>query len=125
LLDKLRKDSLVRTLVVLILGLIFVDFLFALLFGTENLIYRYFGLFNTLIQVLLLVLVVGFFYGLYKLIRENAEPYLGPIFSELKPFLREMLAPTNPKCSLCQKELQRYWNRCPYCGGDAKGENKI
>lgn len=126
LLDKLRKEPLVRSLIVLGLGLIMLNFLFSLLFGTQNIMYQFMGFINLVIQILVLVLLVAFFYGLYLLIKENADPYIKPVIDEIEGFLKQnnfIKNSSNSRCSNCQKVLQSNWKCCPFCGSDVNSED--
>lgn len=100
------------------------NFLFSLLFGTQNIMYQIFGLINLIIQVLTLVLLGAFFYGLYILIKQNADPYIKPVIDEIENFIKQnfMQSKVITKCSNCQKELQGNWKCCPFCGSDVKSE---
>lgn len=140
LLDNLKKDPLIKILLVLILGLFFLDFFFALVFGNQNVMYRYMGITNLFIDVLSLVLVGALFYGIYKLFKEYAGPYLLPIYEEdlkplykngIKPFYEKEIKPVvadilvvkkTSQCPKCQCGLEKGWNCCPYCGSDVNSE---
>lgn len=127
--DKLRKDEVIRALMVLVLGLFFLNFLFATLFGNGNVMNQYMGLVNALINLLILGLVGSFFYGFYLLIKENTRPLvqeLRPIVDEFKTIFNgfsQVGGGGNP-CRDCGKPIQRDWKCCPYCGGDANESNQ-
>lgn len=127
--DKLRKDEVIRALIILVLGLFFLNFLFATLFGNGNVMNQYMGLVNALINLLILVLVGSFFYGFYLLIKENARPLvkeLGPIADEFKTIFNGLsqVGGGGYSCPACGKSLHRDWKCCPYCGGDANEPNQ-
>lgn len=122
--DKLKNDEVIRALIVLVLGLFFLNFLFATLFGNANIINQYAGLVNVIINLIILCLVGSFFYGFYLLIKEHARPLVKefvPIVGEVKSFygsLYQVGGGGNP-CPACGKALQKGWQCCPYCGGEA------
>lgn len=113
LLEKLRTDPAIRSFLVLVFGLILLDFFFALVFGGGNVMQRYLGLTSLLVELLVLVLVGVFFYGLFMVFRENAQPILDKIIRQNN---------SNIVCNTCGKNLQNGWKCCPICGSDVKDE---
>lgn len=113
MLENLRKEPVFRSMLVLILGLVLLDFLFSLLFGSSNVMQRYLGLTSVLVELLLLLMVGAFFYGLYKVFQENVQPILA------KLAIQNHL---NSTCNKCGKNLLNGWKCCPICGSDVKHE---
>ena len=83
MLDKLRQDPYIRALLALVLGLVMLDFLFALLFGTANVTQRYVSVSYIFVQLLAWIIIGGFFYGIYILARE----FFPPAIRKLESFL--------------------------------------
>lgn len=113
MLKNLRKEPVFRSLLVLILGLVLLDFLFSLLFGSGNVMQRYLGLTSVLVELLLLLMVGTFFYGLYMVFRENAQLILDKI---------ALPNHANIACNKCGKRILNGWKCCPICGSDVKNE---
>ena len=108
LLDKLRQDSTIRALLVLVLGLVFMDFLFSLLFGSNNMMQRYMNFTYLIIEILMLILVGSFIFGIYLIIKEYGKPFF-------KEYLNIELFKS---CQTCRKGLKNSWNCCPFCGSE-------
>lgn len=101
------KDPLTRSLLVLMLGLFLLDFLFSLLFGNQNIMIRYAGFMNLVIEILTLLLVGSLIYGFYIVLKENAGQYLIRL---------QIYLPDRYNCPECKKGLHRSWKCCPFCG---------
>lgn len=113
MLSELKNNELIRVLLVLVLGLIFFDLLFSLLFGSNQMMVKYTGIINVVIQLLMLVLVGMFIYGFYSLLKEQA----GPLWQQL---VRQV--DSRRVCLNCGQKLGNHWNCCPYCGSEAASE---
>lgn len=107
MLDRLRQDPYIRALLALLLGLVMLDFLFAVLFGSANVTQRYISITYVFVQILAWVIIGGFFYGIYLLARDMIPPALKKLDSAM---------PKPPCCSQCKRTIRTAWACCPYCG---------
>ncbi|MHB8170736.1 MAG: hypothetical protein ACYDG6_04240 [Thermincolia bacterium] len=110
--DAIAKDTLIKALVVLILGLVMMDFLFSLIFGAGGFAQKYLNLVNLVVNLLALIMLGAFFWGLYVLVRENGNQLL----RQLNNFS------IGSRCAQCGKGLVAGWNCCPFCGRDVNDQ---
>lgn len=107
MLENIKNSITLKVLMTIMVGLVFLSFLFTVAFGTGNTAYQLINLLNLIINLLVLILVGAFFYGVYKIIKENAEPLQKEIIA---------LFPQPKECPKCYKKLETSWKICPYCG---------
>jgi len=108
--ESIQQDPLIKSLLIMILGLILTNALFSLVFGSG--MQAYVGLVDFIVNLLALVIVGAFFWGLYIIIKEQGAPFLQQI----------QLRSVTSSCLNCGEGLKNNWHCCPFCGRDIKDE---
>jgi hypothetical protein len=125
--ETIKKDPLIKTIVVILIGVLAFGFAFNIMFGSGNgamgedmmegsyrIVNMSFGLQSLLaflLQILIVLSVIGLGYGVFMYIKETYKNIT--ILNESNKATEDSNITTCPEC---KSKLNISWKCCPYCG---------